>query len=79
LSIDVAPLKDSKAEPDGPLEGTLITIIGPERVPYLKMDRFIALYDLTAAEADVCRLILRGTPINDIAEMRNTSPFTIKS
>ncbi len=79
LLIDVAPLKDSKAELDGPLEGALITIIDPERVPYLKMDRFIALYDLTAAEADVCRLILQGVPINDIAEMRNTSPVTTKN
>ena len=77
--VDVAPLKDSAAELDGPLEGALVTVIDPDRVPYLRMDRFVALYALTPAEAEVCGLIVQGKSVEDIAEMRNTTPVTAKN
>lgn len=79
ILLDVAPLRDSKAELDGPLEGALVTLIDPDRVPHLKMNRFVMLYDLTPAEAAVCGLILQGTETAQIAEMRNTSPVTVKN
>lgn len=79
LLVDVAPLKDSKAELDGPLEGALVTVIDPDRVPYLRMDRFVVLYGLTPAEADVCGLIVQGMSVNEIAEARTTSPVTAKN
>lgn len=77
--IDVAPLRDSGAELDGPLEGALITLIDPNRVPYLQMDRFVALYDLTPAEAEVCGLIVQGLSLAEIAGARGTSPVTAKN
>ena len=77
--LDVAPLRDSKAELDGPIEGALLTLIDPERVPYLRMERFIALYGLTTAEADVCRLVIQGLTVNEIAESRNTTSNTAKN
>lgn len=77
--VDVAPLRDSKAEIDIALEGALITIIDPDRVPYLRMDRFVALYDLTPAEAEVCGLIVQGLPVAEIAERRGTTPVTAKN
>jgi DNA-binding CsgD family transcriptional regulator len=79
LLVDVAPLKDSKAQLDSPWEGSLITIIDPDRVPYLRVDRFVALYDLTPAEADVFGHIVHGRSVNEIAEMRSTSPVTAKN
>lgn len=79
LLIDVAPLKDSRAELDGQLEGALITIIDPERVPIVRMDRFVVLYNLTPAEAEVCGLIIQGLSVNEIAEQRSTSPVTAKN
>lgn len=77
--LDVSPLRDSKGEIDTALQGALITIIDPDRVPYLRMDRFIALYSLTPAEAEVCRLIIQGLSVNDIAEHRSTTPTTAKN
>jgi DNA-binding CsgD family transcriptional regulator len=79
ILLDVAPLRDSLAELDRAMEGALITIIDPDRVPYLRIDRFVALYGLTAAEADVCRLILQGFNVDEIAEQRSTSPATAKN
>ena len=77
--LDVAPLKDSRQELDGPAEGALITLIDPERVPEIKMDRFIALYGLTRAEAEVCALVVDGRSLDEIAETRNTTPVTVKN
>lgn len=79
LLLDVAPLKDSKAELDGPLEGALVTIIDPDRVPHIRMDRFVALYGFTEAETEVCKLVLQGAAITEIAEKRSTSPVTVKN
>lgn len=79
LLLDVAPLRDSQAEIDKHLEGALITLIDPDRVPVVRMDRFEALYDLTPAEADVCTLIIQGLTVAEIAEMRSTSPATAKN
>lgn len=77
--IDVAPLKDSAAELEGPLTGALITLIDPDRVPYLRMGRFAAIYGLSPAETEVCSLLSEGCSVNEIAERRNTTPVTAKN
>ena len=79
LLVDVSPLKDSKAELDGPLEGALVTIIDPQQVPHVRIDRFIALYGLTPAEAEVCGLLAKGKTSAEIALERDTAPVTTKN
>lgn len=77
--LDIGPISDSKAELERGLDGGLVTIIDPERTPYLRIDRFTKLYGLTQAEADVCRWIASGASIAEIAERRGTSPTTAKN
>ncbi|MEO3417403.1 helix-turn-helix transcriptional regulator [Roseovarius sp. CAU 1744] len=77
--LDIGPVSDSKAELEQGLEGALITIIDPERIPYLRLDRFTKLYGLTQAETEVCRWIADGASIAEIAERRGTSPTTAKN
>ncbi|WP_306116857.1 MULTISPECIES: helix-turn-helix transcriptional regulator [unclassified Roseovarius] len=77
--LDIGPISDSKAELEHGLDGALVTIIDPERIPYLRLDRFTELYSLTQAETDVCRWIAEGASIAEIAEHRNTSPATAKN
>ncbi|MDD9715294.1 helix-turn-helix transcriptional regulator [Dinoroseobacter sp. PD6] len=77
--LDIGPISDSKAELEKGLDGALVTLIDPERIPYLRMDRFIKLYGLTGAEADVCRWIADGATIAEIAERRGTTPITAKN
>ncbi|WP_300063767.1 helix-turn-helix transcriptional regulator [uncultured Roseobacter sp.] len=79
LLLDVGPISDSKAELEKGLDGALVTIIDPERIPYLRLDRFAALYGLTNAETDVCRWIADGASVAEIAERRGTSPTTAKN
>lgn len=77
--LDIAPVSDSKAELEKGLDGALVTIIDPERIPYLRLDRFTELYGFTQAETDVCRLITEGAGIAEIAERRGTTPTTAKN
>ena len=77
--LDVAPLRDSKAEMQGLLDGALITIIDPENVPQINMSRFNALYGLTSAEAEVCQMLVQGLNAQSIAQRRDTAPVTTKN
>ncbi len=78
--LDVAPLRDSQASDLGEaLEGALITVVDPRHMPILRMDRFTVLYDLTESEAAVCGLVLKGHNLDEIAEIRGTSPVTAKN
>lgn len=79
LILDIGPISDSKAELERGLDGALVTIIDPERIPYLRLERFTELYGLTRAETDVCRLIADGASIAEIAERRSTTPTTAKN
>lgn len=77
--LDIAPIRDSRGELDGAIEGVIATIIDPERAPYLRLERFAELYGLTRAETAVCRSIADGASIAEIADRRNTSPATAKN
>lgn len=77
--LDIGPVSDSKAELDQGLDGALVTIIDPERIPYLRLERFTELYGLTKAETDVCRWIADGASIAEIADRRGTTPTTTKN
>ncbi|MCA0422754.1 MAG: helix-turn-helix transcriptional regulator [Proteobacteria bacterium] len=77
--LDIGPISDSKGELEQGLAGAMITIIDPERIPYLRLERFAELYKLTPAETDVCRWIADGASIAEIAERRGTSPTTAKN
>lgn len=79
LLLDIAPVSDSNAELDKSLDGALVTIIDPEHVPFLRLERLTKLYGLTKAETDVCRWIAGGASIAEIAERRGTSPTTAKN
>lgn len=79
LLVEVAPIRDSARELDFDLDGAIVTLIDPENVPYLEVGRFSHLYGLTAAESDVCELMVKGFTAGAIAEMRGTSPETAKS
>lgn len=79
ILLEVAPISDAGGELETGLRGALITLIDPNRAPYLKLERFAALYNLTAAETDVCRWVAEGAGIPEIADRRGTSPTTTKN
>lgn len=77
--LEVAPLIDSSAEIEPGLQGALISVIDPVSVPEVDMRRFVTLYKLTSAEAEVCKFMLLGLTTEAIAEQRDVSPLTVKN
>ncbi len=77
LLLDVAPLRGKNI--DFEEDGALLTLIDPQSIPNLPLQRFSRMHDLSQAESDVCSLIFKGHSIDEIAERRNRSPVTIKN
>lgn len=77
--LEVAPLVDSSAEIEPGMQGALISVVDPVSVPDVDMRRFVTLYNLTRAEAEVCKLMLLGLTTEAIAERRDVSPLTVKN
>ena len=79
LLTEVAPLSDYSAELEPHLKGALVTIIDPSNSQPFSVDKAAKAYGLTAAEAEVCRLLVDGNSTNLMAEKRDVSPETIKT
>ena len=79
LMIDIAPLRDASDELQATPQGALVTFIDPDDAPSVQTARFSRIYDLTAAEAEICTLLLDGLDLDQIAETRNTTPVTAKN
>ena len=79
LLLDITPLRDSGHELDMHLKGALITLIDPDRTRRLNVDRFARLHAFTAAEHDVCRMLVHGQSVAEIAEQRGTAQVTAKN
>lgn len=77
--LDIAPISDADGDLDRDLDGALVTLIDPDSVPYLRLERFTKIHGLTGAEEEVCEWILEGFTIAQIAEKRGTSPTTAKN
>lgn len=77
--VEVVPLSDAARELDGRFRGALIALVDPESPHDLDVARFGALYELTAAETEVCALMIRGLQAPEIAERRETQRATARN
>ena len=79
LLVDITPLSDSGRELDLFLQGALVTLIDPDRPRKLEVVSFANLHGFTAAEQEVCKLLVEGNSVKEIAEIRNTTHVTAKN
>lgn len=77
--IEVAPVSDATGELERSLTAAFVTLIDPNNPHSLNVKRFATLFGLTEAEGDVCTHMVDGLTGPVIAEMRGTSPGTVKS
>jgi len=77
--LEITALVDGSAEIESGLSGALVSVVDPIAVPDVDMRRFVALYQLTEAEAAVCKLMLLGLTTESIADHREVSPLTVKN
>jgi len=78
LLISVAPLKDSESELEPDLRCAFVLAIDPARSGVLDATGIALLGNLTPAETEVANSLVSGFRVNEIAEIRDTSPVTVR-
>lgn len=77
--IEISPLSDSESELQKNLRGVILYIIDPDNLRTLDIPRVSKYFGLTVAETAICRYLVDGKAVVEIAELRNVSIETIKS
>lgn len=77
--VEVAPIRGCGDELDPGFSGTMMFVIDPMRSDVVSTEGMQALYNLTGAESDICRLIIEGLGTDDVADARNTSRETVRT
>ena len=79
LLIEFSPLCDLQGDVGTSFRGVLALIIDPKTPIAINEKGFSTVYSLTSAEADVAKHVGGGYTPLEVAEMRSTSPETVKS
>lgn len=79
LLVEVAPIRGREGELDRGFSGAMVLIIDPTRTDKVSTEGLQALYSLTPAEAEICRLLVGGLDTGEVAETRNVSRETVRT
>jgi DNA-binding CsgD family transcriptional regulator/PAS domain-containing protein len=77
--VEVAPIRGRGVELDRGFSGAMMFVIDPMRTDVVSTEGMQALYNLTGAESDICRLIIEGLGTGDVADARNTGRETVRT
>ena len=63
----------------GPLSGLMIILIDPDHRKTVSSAGMARIFEMTGAESEICQLLIDGRSTDEIAEMRNVLPGTVKN
>lgn len=76
--VEVAPIRD-RDEIESAFKGALVFVIDPNKTDVVSTEGMQALYQLTSAESEICKLIAQGLETDDVADARNITRETVRS
>lgn len=76
--VQVAPLSDSAKQTGEIIRGALVYVNDPERTVNISTNGLQQLFTLTNAEIETYRLLTQGFTSDEIADIRNISPDTVR-
>jgi len=76
--VEVSALSNRDIDIGGNFTGILVIMIDPDHHSIIETSGLEALFDLTEAETEVCRLLISGQATAEIAETRNSHPDTVR-
>jgi DNA-binding CsgD family transcriptional regulator len=79
LGLEISPLRDADRELERGFTGALVKIYDPSFHSVRRIDAFATIYGLTDAEMSVARLLVNGAEQGEIADIRGTSPQTVRT
>ena len=77
--VEVAPLRGRGDELEPGFSGAMMFVIDPMRTDVVSTEGMQALYNLTAAESEIGRMIVEGLGTGDVADARNTGRETVRT
>ena len=76
--VEVAPIRDH-GEIESNFKGCIVFVIDPNKTDVVSTEGMQALYQLTGAESEICKLIAEGLETNDMADSKNITNETVRS
>ena len=76
--VEVAPIRDH-GEIESDFKGCIVFVIDPNKTDVVSTEGMQALYQLTGAESEICKLIAEGLETNDMADSKNITNETVRS
>lgn len=76
--LECFPLTNLCGDIDGQFKGAAIFVTDPDREDLISTKGLDALFQLTRAESEICNLLAKGKRIEEIADIRNVSPGTVR-
>ncbi|MHA1549111.1 MAG: helix-turn-helix transcriptional regulator, partial [Alphaproteobacteria bacterium] len=76
---EVVPIRGRGIELDSGFTGAMMLVIDPMHTDVVSTEGMRALYNLTGAESDTCRLIAEGLGTGDIADTQNLTRETVRT
>ena len=77
--MTVAPMRDPGNEIETQYKGVIVYAIDPENIEIISTKGMADIYGLTAAEDEVCNLLVQGYSSKEIAERREVSIETVRT
>lgn len=79
ISVEISPLRDAAGEIANHFNGALITLIDLSAELDIDINKIAAACKLSPSEREVCKMIIQGATVSEIAETRSVSEDTVKS
>ena len=76
--VEVSPIRDH-GEIETEFKGCIVFVIDPGKTDVVSTEGMQALYQLTGAESEICRLIAEGLETDDMADSKNITNETVRS
>jgi DNA-binding CsgD family transcriptional regulator len=77
--LTIAPMRDPENALDAHFRGAIVYVVDPARISVISTRGMAEIYGLTAAEDEVCRLLVEGLDTSEIVERRDVSTETVRS
>ncbi len=77
--VDVSPMRISNADYDRDIAGVAVFLVDPAHRAMVSTAGLSKAFNLTGAEAEICRLIAEGLTGREIADHQNVSYETVKT
>lgn len=79
LLIEVVPLRGDQDELEKGFTGAAVIIVDPKQTDVISTEGMAAIYNLTGAESEICRMIALGMDTDDVADSKNISRETVRT